>query len=358
MPRYKLWQHPDNDRFYVTWTVGGRSHRATTGTAKRDQAQKFLATFILEHDRPPEAQPAKLAVATVLDLYWKRHASKLPSREAIEYRIKHLNKFFGLGAVDTVNARSLERYKIHCVEQGLSVGTINLHRTVLRAALRQAVKFGDLSHAPFIGAEREPPAKANYLTRKQVAAMLRACRKPSRRHMATFILLGVYTGARKGAILDLTWDRVDLKEGTVDFRVPGVIYSRKKRAMTALPARLISHLRRLRKRSKGTHAIMFDGEPVKNVKTAFRAIAKAAGVKATPHTLKHTAVTLALRVASPWIVSGMTATSMRTLSTVYGKHMMPDLKAAAEAVARNGRANQPTEHDRTKVRPSKGNAVE
>jgi integrase len=144
----------------------------------------------------------------------------------------------------------------------------------------------------------------------------------------------------------------------VDFRVPGVVYSRKKRAMTALPARLMSHLRRLRKRSKGSHVIMFDGQPVKNVKTAFRAVAKAAGVKATPHTLKHTAVTLALRVASPWIVSGMTATSIRTLSAVYGKHMMPDLKAAAEAVARNGRANRPTNDEREKARPSKGNAVE
>lgn len=337
MPRYKLWKHPDNGRYYVTWTVGGRSHRATTGTTVGSTAQKFLASFILEHDRPLEAQPGKIAIATVLDLYWKRHAKNLDSQEAIGHRIKRLNKFYGLGAVDTVNARSSERFKAACIAENLSIGTINLHNTVLRAALKQAVKFGDLAVAPFVPSYREPPPKPHFLTRKQIAALLWACRTDRRRHLATFILLAVYTGARKGAILDLTWDRVDLSAGTVDFRLPGVIHARKRRAMTALPERVVAHLRRLKRRTKVKHVIAFEGEPVANIKTAFRAAAKAAKVKATPHTLKHTAVTMALRVASPWIVSGMTATSMRTLSSVYGKHMMPDLKAAAEAVARNGR---------------------
>ena len=72
----------------------------------------------------------------------------------------------------------------------------------------------------------------------------------------------------------------------------------------------------------------------------------------TPHVLKHTFVSQALKVASPWIVSGMTATSIRTLAAVYGKHMVEDQKAAAEAMiklARNSRAKTTGKKKATKL---------
>lgn len=334
MRGYGLWKHPDNGRWYVTWTeAGGRSRRASTGEKDRREAEKFRAAFVLEHDRPAEAKPDQIAIATVLDNYWDRHAKGLASAEAIEIRIRHLKRFFGTSKVEAVNARTSERYKAQCLAEGLAIGTINLHRTVLRAALKQAVRWGDLMAAPFVPSDREPPSRPEFLTRKQVAAMLRAARHDYP-HVATFVLLAIYTGARRGAILQLTWDRVDLKAGTVDFRLPGVVHARKRRALTALPARVVARLRRLRRTATGKHVVQFNGKPIASIRRAFRLVAKAAGVPhATPHTLKHTAVTWALRVASPWIVSGMTATSMRTLSSVYGKHLQTDLRAAAEAVA-------------------------
>jgi integrase len=97
---------------------------------------------------------------------------------------------------------------------------------------------------------------------------------------------------------------------------------------------MAARMRRLARVAAGSHVIQYNGRPVKRIRRAFRLVAAAAKVPTvTPHILKHTAVTWALRVASPWIVSGMTATSMRTLQAVYGKHMMPDLRAAADAVA-------------------------
>jgi len=343
MPNHKLWKHPDNGRYYVVWTERRRSRRASTGFKDVGPAEKFLANFILELDRPAEAKPDQISIATVLENYWTRHAHKLASAEAIGIRTRHLNKFFGLAAVDSVNARSMERYKAKCIADGMAIGTINLHRTVLRAALRQAVRFGDLATAPFVPSDREPPPRPEFLTRPQVDAMTRAAEETEdHRHVALFIHLAIATGARRGAILQLTWDRVDLKAGTVDFRLPGVDHNRKRRALTALPAHVVALLRRQRQTSSSAYVIQpmsrpekFKDQPLKSIRRAFRLVAKAAGLPhATPHILKHTAVTWALRVASPWIVSGMTATSMRTLQSVYGKHMVEDLREAAEAVAR------------------------
>jgi integrase len=64
--------------------------------------------------------------------------------------------------------------------------------------------------------------------------------KPWARQM--FWLLAFATGARTGAILDLTRDRVDLARGTIDFRVPGVVYRNKRRAVVPIAASLMPRL--------------------------------------------------------------------------------------------------------------------
>lgn len=332
-----LWKHPGSGRWYITWTDRGRSLRASTRSKDRKQAERVRAAFVLERDRRPEAKPDEIAVTTLLDAYYERHAKVLPSAERINIAINHLSEFYGAATVSAVNARSHERYIAQCRAEKKADGTINRHLGSLRAALRFAVKSGDLSHAPHVPSLREPASRPHVLDRANVASLLRAARRLGHDHVATFVRLAVYTGARRTAILQLTWDRVDLKAGTVDFRLPGAAHARKRRAITGLPARLVASLRRLRKRSTTPTVIAWRGKPVASIKRAFYETAKAAKLPhVTPHVLKHTAVSWALRVASPWVVSGMTATSVRTLQTVYGKHMMDDLKIAAEAMARSG----------------------
>lgn len=294
----------------------------------------------------------------LLESYYDRHAKVLPSAERINIAINHLSEFYGAATVSAVNARSHERYIAQCRGEGKADGTINRHLGSLRAALRFAVKSGDLASAPHVPSLREPAPRPHVLDRDQVATLLQAARRLGHDHVVLFIRVSVYTGARRSAVLQLTWDRVDFRAATVDFRLPGVSHSRKRRAVTGLPARLLSTLRRLRKRSTCSHVIAWKGRPVASIKRAFREVAKAAKLPhVTPHVLKHTAVSWALRVASPWIVSGMTATSVRTLQAVYGKHMIEDLKVAAEAMARNSRAIPPKPEATTTRRRAKKKPV-
>lgn len=335
--KVELWQSPVSGRWYVTWTVKGRSYRRTTGTRDRSEAETFRAAFVLNSGAQP-LDGSEVRIETLLDSYYLRHAKHLPSEEQAAIAIKSLKAFYGISAVSAITARNHERFIQEKREQGKSNGTINRHLGTLRAALRFAVRSGDINSAPHIPALREPAPRAHVLDRRQVARLLWAARPWP--HVALFIRLAIYTGARRAAILQLTWDRVDLKAGTVDFRLPGVLHSRKRRAVTALPARLLSSLRRLHKRAKSDHVITYNGEPIASIRRAFRDTAKAAKLAhVTPHVLKHTAVSWALRVASPWVVSGMTATSVRTLQNVYGKHLVEDQRVAVEKMARNERAN-------------------
>ena len=64
-----------------------------------------------------------------------------------------------------------------------------------------------------------------------------------------------------------------------------------------------------------------------------------AGVRATPHTLKHTAITWAMQAGVPLAdAAGFFGTSIQTLEAVY-LHHHPDFQAAT-AAALDGRATK------------------
>jgi integrase len=52
------------------------------------------------------------------------------------------------------------------------------------------------------------------------------------------VTLALATGARMGAILDLTWDRVDFEHGTIDFMPAGRDKTNKRRTWWRWPRRL------------------------------------------------------------------------------------------------------------------------
>ena len=57
--------------------------------------------------------------------------------------------------------------------------------------------------------------------------------------MPLFILIGLYTGRRKEAILSLRWPQIDLVGGVIDFEIAGRARTKKRRGQIPIPARLL-----------------------------------------------------------------------------------------------------------------------
>ena len=70
----------------------------------------------------------------------------------------------------------------------------------------------------------------------EAAQLLAACHAP---HVRLFVALGLYTAARTGALLSLTWGRVDLARGMINL---GDAMGNKKRATVPIPDALRPHL--------------------------------------------------------------------------------------------------------------------
>jgi integrase len=92
-----------------------------------------------------------------------------------------------------------------------------------------------------------------------------------------------------GAILDLTWDRVDLKAGTIDFEPAGRERSRKRRTVVPINARARIALEEARRGALTDYVIEYGGKRVLSVKKAIAAAARRSGIKCSPHDFRRSA---------------------------------------------------------------------
>jgi integrase len=140
------------------------------------------------------------------------------------------------------------------------------------------------------------PARCKPYTADRVRGQQVETEKRPLRHLARFILIGLYTGTRAGAIAAASPERgqgrsfVNLENG-IFYRLPeGHRITKKRQPPVPIPPRLLAHLRRWKaKNIARAHFVEWNGQPVKSVKTAFKTairLAKLSG-SVTAHTLRH-----------------------------------------------------------------------
>jgi len=155
--------------------------------------------------------------------------------------------------------------------------------------------------------------------------------------MPLFILLGIYTGRRKEAILSLRWPQVKLDTQTINFEIAGRRRTNKRRGVVRIAPELLRHLKRARRRGTDMgYVLHIDGKRIGDIKKGFAAACKRAGLTGvTPHTLRHTAATwLMQKGIDPWQAAGFLSMSMETLQRVYAHHHPDYLREAAESIGK------------------------
>ena len=134
------------------------------------------------------------------------------------------------------------------------------------------------------------------------------------------------TGARVGAVLDLTWDRVDFERGTLDFHNPEKPVTKKRRSVVPMNDTVKAALRDARQfATKCGFVIEWNGKPVGSIKTAFKKAAVRAGVPwCSPHVLKHTVISFLAEAGWPVDkIADFTETTAATVRRAY-RHTRPE----------------------------------
>ncbi|MCK1455033.1 site-specific integrase [Bradyrhizobium sp. 35] len=236
----------------------------------------------------------------------------------------------------TVAKISKESCKAYVTARNRAAGTARRELGVLRAAVNHAHRAGRLTRTVAVDLPDSAEARDRWLTRPEAAALLRAAlREPRvRLHLPLFILIGLYSGQRKQAILTLRWSQVDLETARMDFNAPGARRSNKRRARQPIPRKLLGHLRRARKRGSDVGFVVNEnGKRLGDIKRGYASACDRARLSdVTPHTLRHTCATWLMQRGVPlWEAAGYLQMTVETLQRVYGHHHPDFLKGASEA---------------------------
>jgi integrase len=283
MQDYRIIVHRDrfslayNDPGKVTKDNRSGRVRIALGTDDRGLAEARAREIWRQRTTPASERVEDLWPSYVADR--QREVSR---KDRFDSLWKALAPHFGHRLATAITRDDCRAYYKARKLAGKSNSTVKTELEFLRACLRFHLK----KDAPALWMPPDSKPREHYLTREERDRLLDAINTP---HVKLFVRLATATGARMTAILDLTWDRVDLEVGTVDLNPAGREITNKRRTTVKLTAQAIEDLRAARPAALTDNVIEYDGKPVKSVKKAIRAASVRSGVKCSPHVFRHTA---------------------------------------------------------------------
>jgi integrase len=331
-------------------------------------AQAYLTRRLHERDLSRGVEGLQVTVDEFLD-HWLKTAVKPKVRGKTYSDYANMLRRYIRPAIGTRMLASVSPLEIQAayqamIDRKLSARTIRYAHSVLRAAIRQAIRWQLLLADPTQGVQLPNPQcrEMSVLTTEQARTFLKAA---SLSPQACLFAVALTTGMRPSEYLGLCWRDIDWDRGTVS--IVRTIHKHEGQWIFADTKRVLSRrivklqtwvLALLRKLRSTTHEAVVcasafadlifttaHGEPINEeylVKKHFKPLLREASLpNIRLYDLRHTAATLALTIGvAPKVVSeqlghASAAFTLDTYSHVL-PHMQDEAAAKMEAVLING----------------------
>lgn len=345
--------------------ANGKRPRITFTKPTKREADAELAKRVNELNTGIHISPSKLTVAAYLERWLTDYAATNVSgktyeryKQIVEKNLMpalghyHLTKLAPLHIQDYYTW-ALQHGRVKGGEGGLAPRTVLHHHRVLHKALGQAVKWQLLPRNP--GDAVEPPkaqrAVVKYLVSDDTAGLLTAVRD-TRYFMPA--LLASSTGMRRGEVLALCWQDVDLDGGrlhvnrSLEQTKDGLTFkspkSRRGRRID-IGKSVVDELRRHKVRQAETRLALGpayhddglvvchpDGMPWKpdSFSTSFRSFAHSRGFNVSFHALRHSHATQLLeRGINPKVISERLGHANIAITLDVYSHVTPTMQEEA-----------------------------
>jgi integrase len=209
--------------------------------------------------------------------------------------IRRLKEFFGDRPLRNLNADIVEGYLTQRGKAGnikfpgkpLSNMTLNGELRIIKSILNRAVLNGLLEKNPIQRVRGfKDVSRDRTLTQDEYEALLSRCSS----RLAAIVQLAYWTGMRRGEILGLRWDQVDIKNKVITLEAADTKTQEKREV--PLTEELIGIIQRTPRTLGNPYVFTHKGQRIKNIKTAFWNAVRGAGIKDFRfHDLRHCAVT-------------------------------------------------------------------
>jgi integrase len=361
----------------AVWLILDGEHQESTGCGRDDRGgaetalEIYLAGKRIKATKARARDPDQIPVADVLALYGAEVAPRHARPRETAQRIERLLAFFGDKMLSAINGDLCREF----VRTRSTPTAAREDLVVLRSAINHHREEGHCEKIVSVVLPDKPVGRQRWCTRSEAAKLLWAAwrfrerqkgkltDRRTRRHVARFILVGLYTGTRASAVCAAAFEPtegkgwIDLDKGIFYRRPAGTRESKKRRPPVPLPKRLLAHLRRWHRRGQ-QFAVEWNGAAVKDCDKAFRNVARAAGLPdVTPHVLRHTAATWQMQLGTdPGQAAEYFGMTLKTLHDNYWHHHPDYLLGPREAFDRapKDRQRKPaTERERSQSNVTK-----
>ncbi len=307
-PRLYL-RNPRRSSDEARWVIKDGTLEIPTGCgeSERNGAEKQLAKYLAEKHKPERRHKEihDIFVADVINLYVTDVVPGQSNIKGAAGRALRLLDFFGEYTLSDISGALCREYAAWRGGEGGARRDLQ----DLAAAINYHRREG--FHREMVSVVLPPQGKSRlrWLTRSEVARLVWVSVKTKEsqlgadtgrrplKHLARFVLIGVYTGSRPSAILGLNWNDepgrgyVDLDHGLIYRHASGEAETSKRQTPVPISPKLL-RLLKLWARADNRHGpvIRWNGEPIKSVKTALGRAVQLAGLDTSisAYTLRHT----------------------------------------------------------------------
>jgi len=214
-----LYRRGKSKTWYIHYENDGRRYREAIGPSKR-QAELVLAkrrTDLREgrfFDLPSSS--SGVTFRELSDRYQRDHAIPYKSPTTIEGDRSRWNALvheFGARPLSRIKAADVSAFLAARRRGGAGPATVNRYRALLSHVLSMAVRWRLLAWNPVRDVRPLPgeTRRVRFLEQAELDRLLDAC-PPWLRRLVT---VAVHTGMRRGELMGLRWEQVDLERGQI-----------------------------------------------------------------------------------------------------------------------------------------------
>lgn len=293
---YLVYKHKS---YYAVFSINRRKKWIKIGRVNKKEARKTLKQLEIEHLKGKldikEIKPILLFDFLEEYLPYSR-TNKAPNTYRLELGIATtLKKFLGNVLLTTIDNKRIEEYKSFRVSKGLKPNSTNRELMIIRVMMKKAFEWGFLHKIPTFKLLKIPKTPVNFLSVEEIDRLI----EHSSRWLKPIIVVLRNTGMRIGELLNLKFKDIDLDKRII------LVRSVKTNNYRVIPineelSMMLEWLIRyyinpksfkVSIRHADQKAYLFclpDGSKIKSIKKSFNKACIKAGIKATPHTLRHT----------------------------------------------------------------------
>jgi integrase len=320
---------------------GSRKQVSTRCTLKAD-AIHFLTNLKAAPKEPETASRSYSAFISDFLSYAKTQYQP-GTVEIYELAFASFQRSVGSISMDSITVRQVDAWKTSMLSHRLPNGKaysptyINILFRSLKAAFNTAVRWQAVKTNPFLSCKTVPASgiKPAFMTVADIERLLSGMPQGTLRD---FVIFAINTGARRGEILSLKWDAVDIERRFIVIRSTDTFKTKTGRDRTIpLNEGALSVLVRRRGSASGAYVFHIRGRPVNGntITHRFKAAARAAGLPESihVHSLRHSCASLLMQSgASITAVKELLGHSTIATTQIYTHNTTESLRREIEKI--------------------------